>query len=167
MNHARLVGGDTMNLWIRATPQELAETLRDWDVLMINDSEARMLSGEHHLRRAANKILAMGPKTLIIKRGEYGAILFRPEGYFATPGFLLESVFDPTGAGDSFAGGFMGYLAGCNADPNDHAALRRAVIYGSVLGSFCCEEFGVKRLASLTAEEIHARYREFQAFTHF
>ena len=167
MNGARLVGGDTMNLWIRETPQELAQTLRDWDVLLINDSEARMLSGEHHLRRAANKILAMGPKTLIIKRGEYGAILFRPEGYFTTPGFLLESVFDPTGAGDSFAGGFMGYLAGCNADPNDHAALRRAVIYGSVLGSFCCEEFGVKRLASLTAEEIHARYREFQAFTHF
>lgn len=167
MRQARVVGGDTMNLWIRETPQELAETLREWDVLLINDSEARMLSGECHLHRAARKILNMGPRTLIIKRGEYGAVLFRPEGYFITPGFLLEEVFDPTGAGDSFAGGFMGYLAGCDADPNDHGALRRAVIYGSALGSFCCEQFGVKRLASLTREEIDARYREFQAFTHF
>ena len=167
MENARLVGGDTMNLWIRQTPAELAETLREWDVLLINDSEARMLSGESQLRRAAQKILAMGPRTLIIKRGEYGAVLFRPEGYFITPGFLLESVFDPTGAGDSFAGGFMGYLAGSNADSNDHAELRRAVIYGSVMGSFCCEQFGVSRLASLTREEIDARYREFQAFTQF
>ncbi len=162
-----LVGGDTMNLWIRETPGELAEALRDWNVLLINDSEARMLSGETNLRRAAQKILDMGPQTVIIKRGEYGAVLFRREGYFITPGFLLESVFDPTGAGDSFAGGFMGYLAGCGAHPDTHAALRRAVIYGSVMGSFCCEQFGVKRLACLTREEIDARYREFQAFTHF
>ena len=167
MTGARLVGGDTMNLWIRETPRELAETLRGWDVLLINDSEARMLSGENHLRRAAEKILAMGPRTLIIKRGEYGAVLFRRDGYFVTPGFLLESVFDPTGAGDSFAGGFMGYLAGCGADPDDHVALRQAVIYGSVMGSFCCEQFGVRRLLDLTRDEIDARYREFRAFTQF
>jgi len=167
MTRAKLVGGDTMNLWIRETPKELAETLREWDVLLINDSEARMLSGEFHLHRAARKILEMGPKTLIIKRGEYGAVLFRREGYFITPGFLLEDIYDPTGAGDSFAGGFMGYLAGCEADPSDHAALRRAVIYGSVMGSYCCEQFGVKRLASLTRQDVDTRYREFQEFTHF
>ncbi|MBI3697609.1 MAG: sugar kinase [Acidobacteria bacterium] len=167
MPGARLVGGDTMNLWIRETPAELAQTLRDWHVLLINDSEARMLSGENDLLRAARKILAMGPQTLIIKRGEYGAALFRGDGYFVTPGFLLESVSDPTGAGDSFAGGFMGYLAGCGAEPGDHVALRRAVIYGSVMGSFCCEQFGVQRLAGLTRQEIDARYREFQAFTQF
>ena len=167
MPEARLVGGDTMNLWIRTTRVELAETLREWDVLLINDSEARMLSGEQQLRRAAQKILAMGPPTLIIKRGEYGAVLFRSDGYFVAPGFLLESVFDPTGAGDCFAGGFMGYLAGCQADPDNHAALRQAVIYGSVMGSFCCEQFGVGRLTCLTREEIDARYREFRAFTEF
>ncbi len=167
MTDPRLVGGDTMNYWIRETPVELAETLRGWDVFLINDSEARMLSGEFHLRRAAEKILSLGPKTLIIKRGEYGAVLFRREGHFIAPGFLLQTLFDPTGAGDSFAGGFMGSLAGCDADPEDHAALRRAVIYGSVMGSFCCEQFGVGRLACLNRAEIDARYREFRAFTEF
>ena len=167
MAGARLVGGDTMNLWIRETPAELAETLRDWHVLLINDSEARMLSGENDLLRAARKILEMGPQTLTIKRGEYGAALFRNDCYFVTPGFLLESVSDPTGAGDSFAGGFMGYLAGCGAEPDDQAALRRAVVYGSVMGSFCCEQFGVRRLASLSRDEIDARYREFRRFTQF
>ncbi len=167
MNTPRLVAGDTMNLWIRETRGQLLDTLRDWDVLLVNDSEARMLSGEYQLRRAAEKILAMGPATLIIKRGEYGAVLFRRDGYFITPGFLLETVFDPTGAGDSFAGGFMGYLAGCGADPADPAAQRQAAIYGSVLGSFCCEQFGVGRLATLTRDEIDARYREFRAFTQF
>lgn len=167
MKKPALVGGDTMNLWIREAAAELAETLLGWDVLLVNDSEARMLTGENNLRAAAQKILTMGPHTVIIKRGEYGAVLFQRDGYFVTPGFLLESVFDPTGAGDSFAGGFMGYLAGCGGDPHTHAALRRAVIYGSVMGSFCCESFGVQRLASLTREEIDARYREFQAFTHF
>ena len=167
MPGARLVGGDTMNLWIRETPAELAETLRDWHVLLINDSEARMLSGKNDLLRAARKILEMGPQALIIKRGEYGAALFRGDGYFVTPGFLLESVSDPTGAGDSFAGGFMGYLAGCGAAPGDQAALRRAVVYGSVMGSFCCEQFGVRRLAGLTRSEIDGRYREFRVFTEF
>ncbi len=167
MRGTRLAGGDTMNYWIRETPTELAEAIREWDVLVINDSEARMLSGEHQLRKAAEKILAMGPSSLIIKRGEYGAVLFRKDGYFITPGFLLETVYDPTGAGDSFAGGFMGFLAGCGADPNDARVLRQAVIYGSVMGSFCCEQFGVRRLAELSWEEIDARYREFRAFTQF
>ena len=167
MPQARLVGGDTMNLWIRETPADLTETLREWDVLLINDSEARMLSGEHQLRRAAEKILTMGPRTLIIKRGEYGAVLFRRDGYFLTPGFLLETVYDPTGAGDSFAGGFMGFLAGRSADPDDADALRQAVIYGTVMGSFCCEQFGVRRLAELTWNEINARYREFRTLTQF
>lgn len=167
MTQTRLVGGDTMNYWIRETPADLAEAIREWDVLVINDAEARMLSGEYQLRKAAAKILGMGPSNLIIKRGEYGAVLFRPDGYFMTPGFLLDAVFDPTGAGDSFAGGFMGFLAGSGADPSSAEVLRQAVIYGSVLGSFCCEEFGVRRLAALTWKEIDARYRDFRAFTQF
>ncbi len=167
MSQTRLVGGDTMNYWIRETPADLAEAIREWDVLVINDSEARMLSGEYQLRKAAAKILTRGPSNLIIKRGEYGAVLFREDGYFMTPGFLLETVFDPTGAGDSFAGGFMGFLAGSGADPASVEALRQAVIYGSVLGSFCCEQFGVRRLTELTRKEIDARYRDFRAFTQF
>ncbi|MEX2301194.1 MAG: PfkB family carbohydrate kinase [Bryobacterales bacterium] len=170
MNSPRFVGGDTMNFWIEGTPSELAETIREWDFLLINDSEARQLSGEHNLRKAARKIIEMGPKTLVIKRGEYGAILFRPDGYFVAPGFLLEDVFDPTGAGDSFAGGFMGYLAEqgvSELDEASHQHLRRAMIYGSVMGSFCCEKFGVERLRTLSRKEIDARYHEFKGFTDF
>ena len=111
MNGLRLAGGDTMNYWIKDYREELLETIRDWDFLLINDSEARMLSGEYNLKRAAAKILEMGPHTLVIKRGEYGAILFRRDWHFIVPGYLLEEVFDPTGAGDCFAGGFIGYLA--------------------------------------------------------
>ena len=150
---------------------KLLATLAQWDFLLINDSEARQLSGEHNLRRAAAKIQAMGPHTLIIKRGEYGAILFHGSEHFVAPGFLLEDVFDPTGAGDCFAGGFMGYLAGEGIQPTDGKAgmaeLRRAVIYGSAKGSFCCEKFGVERFRTLTRDEIEARYREFKNFTSF
>jgi sugar/nucleoside kinase (ribokinase family) len=170
MSEPRFVGGDTMNFWIEGTPNELAETIREWDFLLINDSEARQLSGEHNLRKAARKILDMGPQTLVIKRGEYGAILFRPDGYFVAPGFLLEDVFDPTGAGDSFAGGFMGYLAEqgvSELDQASHQHLRRAMIYGSVMGSFCCEQFGVNSLRTLNREEIERRYQEFKDFTEF
>ena len=166
----RFVGGDTMNFWIEGTPQELGETIRDWDFILINDSEARQLSGEYNLRRAAEKIRAMGPTTVVIKRGEYGAILFRPEGYFVAPGFLLETVFDPTGAGDSFAGGFMGYLAEQGVSDIGHAThpqLRKAMIYGSVMGSFCCEQFGVGRLRTVTREDIDERFEEFRRFTEF
>ncbi len=164
------VGGDTMNFWIEGTPSELAAAIRQWDFILINDSEARLLTGEYNLRNAARKILDMGPHTVVIKRGEYGAILFRAEGHFIAPGFLLETVFDPTGAGDSFAGGFMGYLAEQRIESLDtatHEHLRKAMIYGSVMGSFCCEEFGVGRLRALTRDEIDARYREFKAFTEF
>ncbi len=171
MPKVKLTGGDTMNYWIKDFRGQLLETLKEWDFLLINDSEARMLSGENNLRRAAAKILEMGPHTLVIKRGEYGAILFRKECHFIAPGYLLEDVFDPTGAGDSFAGGFIGYLAGRGVDPADGAVdfaeLRRAVIYGSVMGSFCCERFGVDRFRTLKREEVEARYKEFQSCTAF
>jgi sugar/nucleoside kinase (ribokinase family) len=171
MAEAKLAGGDTMNLWIDIARAELLDAIRDWDFLLINDSEARMLSGENNLRRAAAKILEMGPHTLVIKRGEYGAVIFRRGTHFMAPGYLLEDVFDPTGAGDCFAGGFIGYLAsrGVQAVNGelDFAELRRAVIYGSVMGSFCCERFGVDRFRTLTREEIEARYEEFKGCTAF
>ena len=166
-----LVGGDTMNYWIASFREDLLKTIAEWDFLLINDGEARMLSGEYNLKKAAAKILEMGPNTLVIKRGEYGAILWRREGHFMVPGYLLEDVFDPTGAGDCFAGGFMGYLAGRGIDFRhagvDHNEIRRAVIYGSVMGSFCCERFGVDRFRTLTREEIDGRFEEFKEFTSF
>jgi sugar/nucleoside kinase (ribokinase family) len=171
MDGLRYIGGDTMNYWIRDYRDELLSTIRQWDFLLINDSEARMLAGVHNLRRAAQKIMGMGPRTLVIKRGEYGAILFHGYQHFIVPGYLLEDIFDPTGAGDCFAGGFMGYLAQQGVHPHteqiDHQVLRRAVIYGSVMGSFCCERFGPDRFRNLTHDEIDARYREFKAFTDF
>lgn len=171
MNGVRLAGGDTMNYWIQDFRAELLETIRAWDFLLINDSEARMLSGENNLKKAAAAILAMGPNTLVIKRGEYGAVLFRPDGHFMVPGYLLEQVFDPTGAGDCFAGGFVGYLAERGFDLKngdiDHKELSRAVIYGSVMGSFCCEKFGVDRFRTLTRAEVDARFQEFRDFTGF
>ncbi len=171
MDGVRLTGGDTMNYWIQDYRQELLDTIRDWDFLLVNDSEARMLSGETNLRRAARAILGMGPNTVVIKRGEYGAMLFRKDDYFIVPGYLLEQVFDPTGAGDCFAGGFVGYLAERGIDLNskqiDRRELSRAVIYGSVLGSFCCEQFGVERFRTLTRAEIDGRFQEFKAFTDF
>lgn len=171
MKDVRMAGGDTMNFWIQDYRDELLATIRDWDFLLINDSEARMLSGEYNLRRAAAKIHEMGPQSLVIKRGEYGAILFRNGCHFIAPAYLLEDVFDPTGAGDCFAGGFIGYLASRGIDARngdvDFAELRRAVIYGSVMGSFCCERFGVDRFRTLTRAEIDARYQEFQTSTSF
>ena len=171
MNGVRLVGGDTMNYWIADYRDELLATIKEWDFLLINDSEARMLSGQQNLKRAASAILDMGPNTLVIKRGEYGAILFRRDSHFMVPGYLLEEVFDPTGAGDCFAGGFIGYLAekGCDLKQGhiDRKELSRAVIYGSVMGSFCCEKFGVDRFRTLKREDIDARFREFREFTEF
>ena len=171
MPTVRFVGGDTMNYWIRDYRAELLETIRHWDFLLINDSEARMLANENNLRKAAEKILALGPNTLIIKRGEYGALLFRKDTFFMVPGYLLEDVFDPTGAGDCFAGGFVGYLAEKGFDlRNGHfdvKELHRAVIYGSVMGSFCCEEFGVDRFRTLTRKDIDTRFEEFRRSTEF
>jgi sugar/nucleoside kinase (ribokinase family) len=171
MDGVKLTGGDTMNYWINDFRGELLETLKEWDFLLINDNEARLLSGEHNLRAAAAKVQAMGPQTLVVKRGEYGAILFHGGCRFMAPGYLLESVFDPTGAGDCFAGGFTGYLAGRGLSLTDgkpdFAELRRAVIYGSVMGSFCCENFGVDRFRTLSRREIDARYAEFEDCTRF
>ncbi len=170
MSQLRFCGGDTMNFWINDFRTELLATIADWNFLLINDSEARLLSGESNLRKAAAKIMAMGPKNLVIKRGEYGAMLFRPDSLFMVPGYLLESVFDPTGAGDCFAGGFVGYLAERGFDLQgtiDPHEIHRAVIYGSVMGSFCCEQFGVERFRTLTRKEIDGRFEEFRAFTAF
>jgi sugar/nucleoside kinase (ribokinase family) len=171
MSNLKLAGGDTMNFWIKDFREELLATIREWDFLLINDSEARMLSGCNNLKKAARTILDMGPHTLVIKRGEYGAMLFRNDSLFVVPGYLLDDVFDPTGAGDCFAGGFIGYLAEKGFDlEQDHISrgeLSRAVIYGSVMGSFCCERFGVERFRTLTRTEIDARFEEFRRFTSF
>jgi sugar/nucleoside kinase (ribokinase family) len=169
MQAPRLVGGDTMNFWINDFRAELLETIREWDFLLINDSEARLLSGERNLQRAAEKVMALGPRLLVIKRGEFGAVLFHPNGYFSLTGYMLDKLQDPTGAGDSFAGGFIGYLAsrGVTAQTADAKDLARAVVYGSVMGSFCCEDFGVGRFRSLTRDDIEARFAEFKALTAF
>lgn len=169
MTNLSLVGGDTMNFWINDFHGELLETLRGWNFLLINDSEAKLLSGESNLRKAAEAVRALGPRLLVIKRGEYGATLFHGDGFFSVPGYLLHGLKDPTGAGDCFAGGFIGYLAsrGVNADTASHEDLARAVVYGSVMGSFCCEEFGVDRFRTLTRDDIEARFEEFRQFTAF
>ena len=161
----RLVACDTMNFWISGKPEELKRTLAAVDILLINDAEARQLSGEWNVVKAARAIRAMGPKTLVIKKGEHGVLMFSDEGSFAAPAYPLEEVFDPTGAGDTFAGGFLGYLAG--SPKIDEAALRRAVIMGSTLASFCVEAFSLDRLLTLTRPEIDARYRLFKRLTHF
>ena len=165
MSAPKLVAGDTMNFWIERKPEQLRRTLAGLDVLLINDSEVRQLSGEYNLSVAARRIQALGPRTLVAKRGEYGAVMFHDGHVFLAPGFPLEQVRDPTGAGDSFAGGFLGALA--EAGTLDEAALRRAMIYGSVLGGFTVEQFGVERLRSLTRPEIDRRYREFRELTAF
>ena len=162
---AELVALDTMNLWIDTTREALQKTIELVDLLIVNDAEARQLSDEPNLIKAARKILTWGPQTLIVKRGEYGAAMFTKDEYFAIPAYPLESVFDPTGAGDTFAGGLMGYLA--SQEELDEAALRRAMIFGSVMASFNVEEFGTERVQRLTHEEINQRFRDFKRFTHF
>jgi sugar/nucleoside kinase (ribokinase family) len=156
---------DTMNYWIERSNEDLRETLRHVDILMINDAETRQLSSEHNLLRAAKHIFKMGPSTLVVKRGEYGAMMVDKRGVFCVPAFPLEEPHDPTGAGDSFAGGFMGYLA--SAGDKRDASLRRAMVYGSVLGSFTVEKFGLDRLKTLKRSEIHARARHFAKLTQF
>jgi sugar/nucleoside kinase (ribokinase family) len=165
MPKAELVALDTMNLWIDIAKESLLKTIQGVDVVIINDAEARQLTGIPNVIKAAKAILTWGPKALIIKRGEYGAALFTNESYFAIPAYPLESVFDPTGAGDSFAGGFMGYLS--SQETLDNAAMRRAMIFGSVMASFNVEEFGTARVDRLTPEEINERFRAFKQFTHF
>jgi sugar/nucleoside kinase (ribokinase family) len=165
IDRPRFVACDTMNFWIEGRRDALLRLLERVDLLLVNDSEARELSGDFNLARAAKWIQARGPRYLVIKKGEHGAILFTPEHVFFAPGYPLEEVFDPTGAGDAFAGGFMGFLA--QGGRLEDADLRRAVIYGSVLGSFACERFSVERLKDLTAEEIEDRVRTFREMTVF
>jgi sugar/nucleoside kinase (ribokinase family) len=162
---AKFVAMDTMNFWISSMKDAVIETVKVVDCIIINDAEARQLTDEPNIHRAAKKILDYGLKAVVIKRGEYGATLFTKDGYFATPAFPLESVFDPTGAGDTFAGGFMGYLA--SHDEINDDILRRAMIYGSVMASFNVEQFGTLRVDGLDYPEINERFKAFKRMTHF
>lgn len=160
-----LVACDTMNFWIEGKRESLLKTLKFVDILLINDSEARELAREPNLVKAANIIFSFGPKTLIVKRGEYGALMFNEKKIFSAPAYPLESVFDPTGAGDCFAGGFMGYLA--NTMNFEESNIRRAIIFGSVMASYNVEAFSLERIKSLDYSEIESRYKEFKSLTHF
>jgi sugar/nucleoside kinase (ribokinase family) len=171
MTGAKLTGCDTMNYWINSARQELTETLKLVNILLINDTEVKMLAHETNLPRAAQKVLAMGPQALVIKHGEYGATIFFREGAFGigrhpfrAPTLPIEEVKDPTGAGDSFAGGFMGYIA--SQEQLNREVLKRALFYGGVMGSFAVERFGTERLQSLTREEIEERFQIFRELTH-
>jgi sugar/nucleoside kinase (ribokinase family) len=161
----RLVACDTMNYWIERTPDTLLRLLEHVDVLLVNDAEARELSGDHNLVRAASWIRERGPQLVVIKKGEHGAILFGPDATFFVPGFPLEDVFDPTGAGDAFAGGFLGYLAASGS--TDASDLKRAMVYGSVMGSFAVEAFGLRRFLDLAPAEVAGRVSDFRAMTTF
>lgn len=161
----RLVAMDTMNFWIDGFRDELLKTLARVDMLFVNDAEARQLAGEHNVIKAARAILAMGPKRVVIKRGEYGVLLFGEDHVFAAPAYPLEEVFDPTGAGDSFAGGFMGYLARHPEITADR--LRQACVTGTTMASFCVEQFSLDRFRELTQDEIAGRLASFRALTHF
>jgi sugar/nucleoside kinase (ribokinase family) len=171
INGAKFVGGDTMNYWINGSRQQLAEMLRVVDALLINDTEAKMLAQEFSLVRAAQKVLTMGPKALVIKHGEYGATVFFQDGAFGigrhpfrAPTLPIEKVTDPTGAGDCFAGGFMGYIA--SQGELSREVFKRAMFYGGVMGSFAVEDFGPARLQKLTRPEIEERYKIFRELTH-
>src|SRR5215831_15369225 len=161
----KLVACDTMNYWIQSKPDELKKTLALVDILIINDSEARMITNESNLTKAAKQIRSWGPKALVVKKGEYGVAMFMDGSIFGAPAYPLEEVFDPTGAGDSFAGGFVGYLA--KAGRFDEATIRKAVIYGSVMASFDVEDFSLNRLQKLSPSQIQERYRAFKHLTHF
>jgi sugar/nucleoside kinase (ribokinase family) len=163
---ARFSALDSMNLWIETAKDSLLAAIAEVDCLIVNDAEIRQLTGESNLARAARAVMAHGPRAVVAKQGEYGAALFTEDGFFALPGFPLEDVRDPTGAGDSFAGGFLGYLDSVEGDL-DEASLRRAMGYGTVLASFNVEQFGTERVAGLTREEIDGRFTELHAMTRF
>jgi len=164
--NARFSGLDSMNLWIETAKDSLQAAIAEVDCLVVNDAEIRQLTGESNLARAARAVMELGPRAVVAKQGEYGAALFTRDGFFALPGFPLEEVRDPTGAGDSFAGGFFGYLDGCGGDL-DEAQLRRAMGYGTVLASFNVEEFGTERVSRLGREEIDERFERLRAMTQF
>ncbi|MBD3246634.1 MAG: sugar kinase [Candidatus Omnitrophica bacterium] len=165
MPRPRLVVCDTMNYWIENTPGELREVLKKVDVCLLNETEARMLTGEKNILKMARAVHAMGPPYAVIKKGEHGAVLSTREEVFCTPAFLLESIFDPTGAGDTFAGGFLGYLAA--RGKTDTASFKKAVVYGSVLATFAVEDFSVRRLAALGAADLEKRFAQFRQLTCF
>jgi len=160
----RFAGLDSMNLWIEIARDSLRQTISQVDLVLLNDAEIRMLTEQPNLVRAAREVMAMGPRVVVAKQGEYGAALFTEDGFFALPAFPLETVMDPTGAGDSFAGGFLGYLSS-QEDWTDEAALRRAMTYGSVIASFNVEEFGTERVSRLTRSEIDERFEHFRRMT--
>lgn len=162
-NRPKFIALDTMNFWMDIAMDDLKKVLKKIDALIINDEEARQLSGEYSLRVAARKICAMGPEYLIIKKGEHGALLFHKDKLFFAPALLLDEVFDPTGAGDTFAGGFMGYLAA--TDDLSFENMKRGIVMGSAIASFCVEKFGTERIENLTQEEIDKRIKEFVALT--
>jgi sugar/nucleoside kinase (ribokinase family) len=165
VRNPKLVACDTMNFWIEGKPDALKRLLKKTDIFVINEGEAREFTGESNLIKASRKILDYGPTTLIVKRGEYGALMFSGQTIFSAPAYPLEDIFDPTGAGDSFAGGFMGYLA--NTENLNEDGIRQAIILGSVMASFNVEDFSLNRLKNLTNEEIKERYGEFKRLTHF
>ncbi len=164
-NRPKFVMLDTMNLWIDIALPDLKAVIAEVDCLTINDEEARQLSGDYSLRRAAKSIMAMGPKTLIIKKGEHGALLFQGDQIFYCPALPLEEVFDPTGAGDTFAGGFIGYLA--KTDDISFDNMKRAIVHGSAMASYCVEKFGTERILNLTQEDINTRVNQFKDLAFF
>lgn len=164
-NRPKLVVMDTMNFWMDVAMDDLKKVLKLVDVLCINDEEARQLSGQYSLRTAAKMIMAMGPQTLIIKKGEHGALLFQDSNMFYCPALPLEEVFDPTGAGDTFVGGFIGYLAQTNDISFEN--MRKAIVYGSAMASFCVEKFGTERLFEVTTSDLEARVGEFKELARF
>jgi sugar/nucleoside kinase (ribokinase family) len=161
----RLTMLDSMNFWISGARDTLTQVISKVDIVMMNEEEVRQYTGTSNLLKGARQILALGPSTIIIKKGEYGAVLLRGDGFFYCPAYPLEEVKDPTGAGDSFAGGFLGYLA--QSGDLSMANLRRALVYGSVVASFTVEDFSVRRLTSITPDDVRRRYREFREFTYF
>jgi len=164
---ARLAGLDSMNLWIDTARDSLLRAIAAVDLVLINDAELRMLTDQPNLARAAAALRDLGPRIVVAKQGEYGAALFTEEGFFALPGYPLEDVLDPTGAGDSFAGGFLGYVDANQQQGLSEPVLRRAMTYGSVMASFNVEEFGTERVRRLTIDEINERFAEFKHMTHF
>jgi len=163
---AQLVGLDSMNLWIETARDSLRRAIASVDLVLMNDAELRMLTEQPNLVRAARQVMAMGPRMVVAKQGEYGAALFTPDAFFALPGYPLEDVIDPTGAGDSFAGGFLGYLDSVGEADLSDQIVRRAMTYGSVLASFNVEQFGTERVQALSEGEINRRFEEFRLMTH-
>jgi len=161
----RLVALDTMNLWIATAKESLTRILREVDLVIINEAEVRQFTEQANLIKGARQILALGPKTLVVKRGEYGVMMITADAVFAAPAYPLEAVFDPTGAGDTFAGGFLGYLASRTEVSNSN--LRKAVIFGTVMASFTVEKFSLDRLREITLDDVYERYQDLRELTHF